>query len=117
MAAPVAAVAGLAALPVGAGPTLCPFALLTGVACPGCGMTRAAASLVRGEWALAWSFHPLVLVVAAWLVGAWLAVAMRRSGRSAPLSARTTNHLLIATAVLFVAVWLVRMATGALPPV
>ena len=31
------------------GPTICPFALTTGMACPGCGMTRAAAQLLRGD--------------------------------------------------------------------
>ena len=31
------------------GPTLCPVALLTGVACPGCGMSRAMAWLLRGD--------------------------------------------------------------------
>lgn len=37
----------------------CPFHLATGVCCPGCGMTRSCLSLVRGEWAAAFGFHPL----------------------------------------------------------
>ena len=38
---------------------LCIFRLLTGIPCPGCGMTRALAAVLRGELAAAFSFHPL----------------------------------------------------------
>lgn len=38
---------------------LCIFRLLTGIPCPGCGMTRALAAVLRGDAASAFSFHPL----------------------------------------------------------
>jgi hypothetical protein len=99
------------------GPTLCPFALITGTACPGCGLTRAAGSLVRGEWGAAFTYHPLVLLVAIWLGGAWLMAMTRSRGYDIRIDTRLLNRLLIATAGLFAVVWLVRLATGTLPPV
>ncbi len=44
---------------------LCPFRQLTGLPCPGCGMTRALNALAHGQWELAFSFHPLSPIVAA----------------------------------------------------
>jgi len=46
----------------------CPFHHLTGLDCPGCGMTRAAYWLGRGEVGVAVSYHPFVLPLAlGWL--------------------------------------------------
>lgn len=51
---------------------LCPFRLLTGHACPGCGMGRALLHALRGDWAASWDMHPLGLpLLALWT--AWLA--------------------------------------------
>lgn len=36
----------------------CVFASVTGLPCPGCGMTRAVGALVRAEWSEAMRFHP-----------------------------------------------------------
>jgi hypothetical protein len=52
---------------------VCPFRLLTGLPCPMCGMTRAVASLLRGNWQDALAFHllsPLALAA----IGAWIVV-------------------------------------------
>lgn len=38
----------------------CPIRWLTGVCCPGCGMSRAVFSLVTFDFAAAFSYHPLV---------------------------------------------------------
>ncbi len=53
----------------------CPFMALTGLPCPGCGMTRATEALLRGDWSRAMTFHPyapfflvLGLVMAASLI-------------------------------------------------
>lgn len=40
----------------------CPIKFLTGVSCAGCGMSRAWLALLRGDWAGALAFHPLVLL-------------------------------------------------------
>ncbi|MCP3914140.1 MAG: DUF2752 domain-containing protein [bacterium] len=41
----------------------CPVHAVTGVACPGCGMTRACVALAHGEVASAWSFHPFAFLL------------------------------------------------------
>lgn len=98
-------------------PTFCPFALCTGTACPGCGMTRAASALVRGDVRQAFTYHPLVLAVGLELLIGWGWFVLRRTGRVGPMSNRTLNLTLIVTGVALVAVWIVRLATGTLPPV
>lgn len=52
--------------------TLCPFRLLTGLPCPGCGMGRALTAAFRGNLSASWHFHPLglplLILWTAWLV-------------------------------------------------
>lgn len=36
----------------------CVFAEITGLPCPGCGLTRATSSLLQGDWRTSWQFHP-----------------------------------------------------------
>lgn len=116
--APFAAVAALAVFsPSDEGPTVCPFALCTGTACPGCGMTRAASYLFRGDVDRAMSYHPLIPVVTLLLTGGWAWYMLHRSGRVRAISGRTLNAILIAVTVALVAVWAVRLTSGTLPPV
>ena len=42
----------------GAIPVFCPFKAITGIACPGCGMTRAITSLIEGEPGNAALYNP-----------------------------------------------------------
>ena len=105
-------------IPTGStGLTLCPFALITGTACPGCGLTRAAGSLLRGDLGASIAYHPLAMLVAIWVASAWLIGLARASGRVVSVDQRLLNRLLVATGMLFVVIWLLRMATGTLPPV
>lgn len=99
------------------GSTICPFALCTGTACPGCGMTRAASHLIRGDFATAMGYHPLVPLVIVQLVAAWAWFVLRRAGRAQPLSSRTINVILIATTGALLLVWVARLLSGTLPPV
>lgn len=39
-------------------PESCVFRLVTGVDCPGCGLTRCFISLMHGKFARAWAFNP-----------------------------------------------------------
>jgi hypothetical protein len=66
-----------------AGPTLCPFRLLTGLPCPGCGMGHALVFALRGDLASSLRFHPLGLpLLASWTAWlAWGAINLAR-GRS-----------------------------------
>ncbi len=118
IAAPFIGVALLALFtPTDDGATFCPFALCTGMACPGCGMTRAASNLIRGDIGAAITYHPLIPLVAAQLLGGWVWFMLRRSGRVGPMSQKTLNLALFGTAVALLAVWAIRIASGTLPAV
>lgn len=41
----------------------CPVHAVTGVPCPGCGMTRACVSVARGEFLGAWNLHPFAFLL------------------------------------------------------
>ncbi len=99
------------------GPTICPFALFGGIACPGCGMTRAASHLVKGDIGAALGYHPLVPLVALMAAAGWAWFVLRLSGRVKPMSQRALNLILIGSTVALLAVWVARLATGTLPPV
>jgi hypothetical protein len=92
------------------GPEFCLFHRVTGIACPGCGLTRAAAALAQGDFAASLRWHPLFLLLAAEAGGAWLAW-----GFAPGAARRLAPSLALATGVLLVAVWIVRLANGALP--
>lgn len=38
----------------------CPFVMITGFPCPGCGLSRAGFSILRGEFLQAWYLHPFI---------------------------------------------------------
>lgn len=99
------------------GPTVCPFALTTGMACPGCGLTRAAGYLVRGDIASALTYHPLVILIGIQAVAGWVWFALRQQGTVKPISNRISTAIAVGTAVSLIAVWLLRLGLGTLPPV
>lgn len=90
----------------------CPNRALTGVPCPGCGLTRATLALCSGHLVEALHWHPLVplmlpliafLIVRSMLIGAGLI------GPSA-WQVRVPKWLFVAFGVLVLAVWLARLA-------
>ena len=96
------------------GTVLCPYRRCTGGYCPGCGLTRSTGQLLRGDVAGSWSQHPfLVLAVAqlAVIAGLW---SLGRTSIRAWLS-RYATQLVVANAALLGAIWIVRLATGAIP--
>jgi Protein of unknown function (DUF2752) len=111
------------------GPPLCPIRAVTGYWCPGCGMTRAALALGRGDWSVANRYHPWVWFLAAQLVV--LAVAQLasirsiQSPRTSGLADRVRNmffsasgqRVFLLNGVGLIVLWIVRMATGAIPVV
>lgn len=115
---PIAFIVALALAPaVEEGPTICPIALCTGTACPGCGMTRAASRLIRGDVGAALSFHPLIPLVALLSIAGWAWFVLVRAGKVEPPDRGLVNGVLVVTAIALVVVWIVRLATGTLPAV
>jgi len=60
-----------------AGPSFCPFKVMTGLPCPGCGMTRSVVALLHGDATTSFYFHPLgvplvLVVVLLALADAWI---------------------------------------------
>lgn len=103
--------------PATQGPTTCPFAIITGQACPLCGGTRAASALLRGDIDLAWQMHPVIFVAAPLLVLGFVRWLRVRAGTVDPIPPRTVNLALTLLGGALVALWVVRGLTGTLPQV
>lgn len=79
--------AAQAASGIGGELVLCPFRLLTGHRCPGCGMGHAVVAAMRGDWIASFHHHPLgIPVLAIWT--AWLAAEAVKAVRSGELRRR-----------------------------
>lgn len=87
---------------------LCPFAMAFGIPCPGCGLSRAAFALLRGDVHAALAVHPLSPIA----LPAALALALHvTSARpTVPSRERAVVALSAVLLVLLVAVWLARFA-------
>lgn len=88
----------------------CVFYRLTGLHCPGCGMTRAAHALMHLRWAEAFGHNPLlVAVLPAVAAGCGLEVLgwVRGPARETP-RLRPGPRVVIAFAAVVVAYWMLR---------
>jgi len=79
----------------------CPFHALTGLPCPGCGATRAALALARGDVAQAFGWNPLVAAAfvlggVACLLAPWWVAAGRPLPALAPVLPRRARLALVA---------------------
>lgn len=79
----------------------CPIRFLTGVSCPGCGMTRAWLSVLSLRFDMAMAYHPLF-----WLVPVIIAVMLMRDR----MGQRCYTVFLVLGISAIVAVWVVRLA-------
>jgi hypothetical protein len=69
-----------------AGPNLCPFRMLIGLPCPGCGMGHAVVYALRGDLSASFAAHPLgIPLLALWT--AWLAWGALNLARGRDFSA------------------------------
>ena len=99
------------------GPVVCPFRLVTGLPCPGCGMTRAWVFLAHGRLGEAVSANPFAFVtMPAALVIVLLVVAAWVRRRPMPDLRRGVRHpvgkVLIASWIVFGVVRAVAVLTG-----
>ncbi len=117
LAGPVAAAAATAGAwvavavldPGDSGPSLCPWRTITGLDCPFCGATRAAACLAHGQVVPALDHNALlVLVVLPLALVAWLGWTARAWRGDPPVGVgnRTIRILMIVT----LAWWILRLA-------
>lgn len=80
----------------------CPIKFMSGISCAGCGMTRAFISVLKGDFAAAIYYHPLVFFVP--IAFALLLVAHFMGKK------KLYNATLITGSAIMIAVWLVRLA-------
>ena len=78
----------------------CPIRFFTGISCPGCGMTRAWLSLLRGDYHQAFDYHPLFILPLIFVI-----CYLFRSH----LSVKMKNVLLYSGIGLFLIVYMIRM--------
>ena len=62
----------------------CPLRLVTGVPCPGCGLTTAAIELVHGNVVVAGAANPVIFGLAACAIAVGPLVALRAAGAIGP---------------------------------
>lgn len=99
------------------GPVICPFRLITGLPCPGCGLTRAWVYIVHGHWGDAVDANPfgyLALGVAlAFIVIVGLAIVRGTPMPSpTPLLRSTAFKVVVAGWLVFAVIRIVVVATG-----
>jgi hypothetical protein len=84
------------------------FKQLTGLPCPGCGLTRAYQAAWKGNYAEAFSWHPLfwLVPVAGAAAVAWQAQPLPRRGD------RTVGRLAGAALTAWLGLWLARLTVG-----
>ena len=78
----------------------CPIRFLTGISCPGCGMTRAVLFFLQFRFADAFHYHPLVFLLP---VGILIFLLKRH------IPGRIYRFLTVTAIILFIAVYLLRM--------
>lgn len=112
------AVAAVLAIDAGGtddGPGLCVFRRCTGGYCPGCGLTRSARHLTRGQLGAAWHDHPwLVLAAVQAIVVAAVYGIIRRIGARVDFN-RFLVVLGVVNVVLITGIWIARLVDGSIP--
>lgn len=101
----------------GAESSICLFRRVSGIPCPGCGMTRAFAHLAKGEWAEAARDHPFSFLLAAemgFFYLAWGLSLLRGIPWRAPRQ-EILNPLVIGHLLVLGVYWVYRFAAGTLP--
>lgn len=94
------------------GPVICPFRALTGLPCPGCGLTRSWVYAAHGWWRESFASNPFGLVLAAALLVLAVVVVRRRARRQRPpdLDRLLKHPVALAVGAAWIAFGAVRLA-------
>lgn len=92
---------------------LCPFAIVTRLPCPGCGLTRATLAILHGHLHESLRFHPLALIVSPIIVGAFsynafMYVTRGRWVAAEAAQGRWINGFALVLGAAMVGVWIAR---------
>ena len=82
----------------------CPFHAVTGLWCPGCGVSRMCLALLKLDFAAAWSWNPGLMLLLPFLAALGLRLAARyiRTGRARPARGeRVVMGLMVAFLVVY----------------
>ena len=82
----------------------CPIKHVTGISCAGCGMSRAFVSAISLNFADAFRYHPL------WVIVVPVSIALAILG--AKEKKRAAGILVAAVVVVFLAIWIIRIVSG-----
>lgn len=96
-----------------AGPVLCPWRLLTGYPCPGCGGIRAVGAISTGQFDQAWLLNPVAfLVCSVVLVWAFRITPLIKFAQQASIRFRSQSFAIqvITMALLYAFVWIAAIA-------
>lgn len=85
---------------------LCLFKRLTGVACPTCGFTRGAISLLQGHIVQAWLYNPLLYLTIALVFAVAAVRIISARGVRINMTGRERSAAWISAGLLFFANWL-----------
>jgi len=89
---------------VGAIPVFCPFEALTGIPCPGCGMTRAILSLIAGNFGAAALYNPFCFFLLFMVIAS---IAPARLQKQVPARlARLLPYCYMFILILVIAFWI-----------
>lgn len=81
----------------------CPFRAVTGLLCPGCGVTRLCLALLRGDWAGAWRANPALLPMLPILAALAVRLSVRYVREGSAVLTRRENALVWVLAALLAA--------------
>ena len=90
-------------------PPICPFKMMTGLDCPGCGATRATNALLRGNLGAAVDHNLLFVVLLPLALVAYAVWALRSVGVAQLSQVRMPRHWLAVTIGLVLAFWALRL--------
>lgn len=97
-------------------PEVCAFKRVTGLPCPGCGLTRSWVAALHGQVAASLAFHRLGWLVLLYVAlqalrhGAWLALARRRE--AIERAGRWLDRGLVPLGVLLLVAWVPTLLTA-----